>query len=154
MAEKPIAAGSSSFDLIDPDRFFGALGLRRGTVLLDVGCGTGSYTLAASPRLGARGRIYAVDLWEEGIDTLMREIDLRSIRNIRPSVADVSKRIPVADQSIDVCLLATVLHDFIADGTAEGTLGEVKRVLTANVFEPAFGGYAPLPVADHAALRG
>lgn len=129
MTEKPIAAGSSSFDLIDQDRFFAVLGLRKGTVLLDVGCGIGSYALAVSGRMGARGRIHAVDLWQEGIDILTREIDRRRIRNIRPSVADVSRRMPVADWSIDVCLMATVLHDFIADGTAEGTLREVKRVL-------------------------
>ena len=129
MTEKPIAAGSSSFDLIDPDRFFTALGLRRGTVLLDVGCGTGSYSLAVSERIGAEGMIYAVDLWQEGINTLSREIAHRRVTNIRPSVADTSRRIPVADQSVDVCLLATVLHDLIADGTAEGTLWEVKRAL-------------------------
>ena len=129
MTEKPIAAGSSSFDLIDPAGFFAALELRGGIVLLDVGCGVGSYALAAAEKIGVKGTIYAVDLWEEGIATLSREIALRRIGNIHPLVADVSRKIPVADRSIDVCLMATVLHDLIADGTADGTLREVGRVL-------------------------
>ena len=124
MTENPIAAGSSSFDLIDPLRLFAALELRKGNVLLDVGCGVGSYALAAAEKLGAKGTVYAVDLWEEGIATLSREVVLGRIRNIHPLVADVSRNIPVADQSIDVCLMATVLHDLIADGTADGTLSE------------------------------
>lgn len=129
MTEKPIAAGSSSFDLIDPTRLFAALELRKGTVLLDVGCGVGSYALAAAEKVGVKGTIYAVDLWEEGIATLSREIALRRITHIHPLVADVSRKIPVADRSIDVCLMATVLHDLIADGTADGTLRETERVL-------------------------
>jgi ubiquinone/menaquinone biosynthesis C-methylase UbiE len=129
MTENPVAAGKSSFDLIDPAGFFDALELRRGTVLLDVGCGAGSYALAAAEKVGVKGTIYAVDLWEEGIATLSREVALRRIKNIHPLVADVSRKIPVADRSIDVCLMATVLHDLIADGTADGTLREVERVL-------------------------
>ena len=129
MPENPIAAGSSSFDLIDPARLFAALELRKDTVLLDVGCGIGAYALATAEKLGVKGTIYAVDLWEEGIATLSREISLRRITNIHPLVADVSRKIPVADRSIDVCLMATVLHDLIADRTADGTLREVERVL-------------------------
>ena len=91
MTENPIAAGSSSFDLIDPARLFAALELRTGTALLDVGCGVGLYSLAAAEKVGMKGTIYAVDLWEEGIATLTREIALRRIGNIHPLVADVSR---------------------------------------------------------------
>lgn len=129
MTKHPTAAGKSSFDLIDPAIFFAALDLPENTVLLDVGCGTGLYTLAAAGKIGAEGTIYAVDLWREGIAVLSREIAHRRLANIRPLVADVSKKIPVADRSIDVCLVATVLHDLVQDGTAEGALQEIARVL-------------------------
>ena len=52
MTAHVIAAGKSSYHLIDPDRFFAALDLADDTVLLDVGCGAGSYALAAAERLG------------------------------------------------------------------------------------------------------
>ncbi|HEY6838621.1 MAG TPA: methyltransferase domain-containing protein [Geobacteraceae bacterium] len=129
MTKRPTAAGKSSFDLIDRDRFFAALNLSEGTVLLDAGCGTGLYTLAAAERIGTAGVIYAVDLWKEGIASLSREVARRRLTNVHPLVADVSKRIPLPDQSVDVCLVATVLHDLAQDGTVEGALREMGRVL-------------------------
>ena len=51
------------------------------------------------------------------------------IRNIHPRVADVSRHIAIEKESVDVCLMAMVLHDLFRDGTGEGTLREVQRVL-------------------------
>jgi len=129
MHDKPIAAGKSSFDLIDKERFFGALGIKREYVLLDAACGVGKYSIAISDVLKNEGIIYAVDLWEEGIQTLKQTIEEKEIKNIKPFLADISKHIPVEDQSVDIILMATVLHDLIEDNTEKGTLSEVRRVL-------------------------
>jgi len=129
MHDKPIAAGKSSFDLIDKEKFFGALGLKRDYVLLDAACGVGKYSLAASEVLKNEGIIFAVDLWEEGIQTLKQTITEREIKNIRPFLADISEHIPVEDQSVDIILMATVLHDLIEVNTEKGTLNEIRRVL-------------------------
>ena len=67
MTEKPIAAGKSSFDLVDPEKVFAELRLQPDTVFLDVACGVGNYALAAAEFIGEEGAILAVDLWEEGI---------------------------------------------------------------------------------------
>lgn len=127
--EKPIAAGSSSIDLVDIDKLFEDLHLKEGDTFLDVACGKGAYSLIASRYAGESGRVYAVDLWEEGIKSLQEWIRIQDIRNIQTSVADVSKRIPVADHSVNICLMATVLHDLIQDKTDAATLKEIKRVL-------------------------
>ncbi len=129
MNEKPIAAGKSSFGLVDTKRLFSELSLKKDTAFLDLACGRGAYSMTASKHIGKAGSISAVDLWKEGIDSLQREISINQINNIYASVADVSKRIPVEDHSIDVCLMATVLHDLVQDKTDEGTLGEVERVV-------------------------
>jgi ubiquinone/menaquinone biosynthesis C-methylase UbiE len=128
MHNKPIAAGKSSFDLIDKERFFAALGLNRDSVLLDAACGVGKYSVAASDVLKNEGIIFAVDLWEEGIQTLKQTVAEKEIKNIRPFLADISKQIPVEDRSIDIILMATVLHDLIEDNTEKGTLSEIRRV--------------------------
>ena len=129
MSKKPIAAGKSSFGLIDAGKLFTELGLEKEEVFLDLACGNGQYSLAVANYIGDAGRIYAVDLWEEGIASLQRESDLRSLGQIKPSVADISQRIPLDDKSVDICLMATVLHDLIEDGTDAGALAEVTRVL-------------------------
>lgn len=132
MHEKPIAAGKSSYDLIDKEKFFKALDLKRDTVLLDVACGVGKYSNAASEIIGKEGLIYAIDLWEEGINALRQAIAEKDIKNIRPVLGDVSKHIPLVDRSIDVVLMATVLHDLIEVNAEKGTLNEVRRVLKAG----------------------
>jgi ubiquinone/menaquinone biosynthesis C-methylase UbiE len=129
MHNKPIGAGRSSFELVDVKRLFSELRLTADSVFLDVACGRGAYAMAASAYIGQTGRIYAVDLWKEGIDALQKDIKTRHISNISAQVADVSKRIPLADLSVDACLMATVLHDLIRDDAADGTLKEIKRVL-------------------------
>jgi ubiquinone/menaquinone biosynthesis C-methylase UbiE len=129
MDHTPIAAGKSSFDLVDQDLLFSELNLKPETVFLDVASGRGAYSLAAANHIGLQGHIYAVDLWAEGIADLEGQMTERGIKNLTPLVADVSRNIPVSDQSIDVCLLATVLHDLLQVQKAEGTLKEIHRVI-------------------------
>jgi len=79
--EKPHGVGKSSFGLIDPDIVLGELGLKRGMTLLDLCCGRGEYSVAVSRIIGGEGRVYAVDLWEEGISSLLKEVSARNIKN-------------------------------------------------------------------------
>lgn len=127
--DKPIAAGKSSFDLLDPEKVFAELRLQPDTVFLDVACGAGNYSLAAAEFIGPEGAIHAVDLWKEGIAAMRERIDQLALTQIHAEVGDVSRRLPMEDESVDVVLMATVLHDLVADGTAEGTLREIGRVL-------------------------
>lgn len=126
---KPKGAGKSSFDLVDRKGVFGELRLRPGSTFLDLCCGRGAYSLAAAEIVGKGGMIYALDLWEEGIAALREEISARGIENIQAHLADVGRRIPVPDQVVDVCLMATVLHDLVEMDASKGALREVSRTL-------------------------
>lgn len=132
MTEKPIAAGKSSFNLVDSKKLFSKLRLKENTTFLDLACGSGAYSIAASEYIGEEGLIYAVDLWKEGIDNLLKEVKIKQINNIHANIADISIHIPTESSSIDVCLMATVLHDLIQDDTDQETLRELKRVLKRN----------------------
>ena len=70
---KPTGAGKSSFGLIDTAKFFQALELKKGVTFLDVACGRGNYSMAAAEIIGPNGRVFALDLWEEGILSLRNE---------------------------------------------------------------------------------
>ena len=126
------AAGKSSFDLIDVDKFFKELDLQKGISFLDVACGRGAYCLAASEIVGEKGRVYGVDLWEEGIELLKAAADEKGIGNINAFVSNAGEHIPVADHSIDVCLMATVLHDFVEDQIEKEVLDEIVRVIKSG----------------------
>ena len=129
MDDKPIAAGKSSFDLIDFAKLVDVLGIEKGTTFLDVACGAGAYTLALADHVGPNGMLYALDLWEEGIEMLMAEVKKREINTIHAHVADISLHMPLETSTMDLCLMATVLHDLIEDHTDQGTLQEVARVM-------------------------
>jgi ubiquinone/menaquinone biosynthesis C-methylase UbiE len=129
MNDKPIGAGKSSFDLIDPVLFLDNLPLDRNLVFLDVACGIGNYSLAVADVLGENSFIFAIDLWPDGISSLLKQISKKKIANIWATVGDISKRIPINNQSIDICLMATVLHDLVEVQTQHGALKEITRVL-------------------------
>lgn len=129
MNAKPIAAGKSSFNLIDVALLVDVLEIDPGITFLDVACGSGAYTLALAEQIGPEGRLYALDLWAAGIDMLNAEVQARNVANIEARVADVSRHMPLAADTVALCLMATVLHDLIQDHTEQGTLKEVTRVM-------------------------
>ncbi len=126
---EPIGAGRSSFELIDTALLFSKLKLREGMIFLDLACGKGLYAIAVAEAMGEKGRVYAVDLWEEGIADLRKEISARGLKNVTAIVADVSKKIPLEDKQVDLCLMTTVLHDLAQVRAHEGALREVRRIL-------------------------
>jgi ubiquinone/menaquinone biosynthesis C-methylase UbiE len=125
----PPGAGSSSIDLIDVDLFFQALALKPGISVVDLGSGPGDYSIPIANIIGNEGRVYAVDLWEGCIEFLRSEIERLGIVNIEPILADMSKRLPFEGESIDVCLMATILHDLKENQSHDAALSEVKRFL-------------------------
>lgn len=129
MEHNPIAAGKSSFDLVDQEKVLAELNLQKNHNVLDVASGAGNYSLAIAEALGGNGMVYAFDLWKDGVDELNRRRDARNLQNIKTAVTDVSKEIPLQASAIDVCLIATALHDLVEDGTGDGALKEIARVL-------------------------
>jgi len=125
----PTSAGLSSFNLLDERNFFAALALAPGMTLLDFGCGVGNYTMAASPFIGDRGRIFALDLWEEGIETLEVRTSLGARKNVTAAVYDAGKRFPIDDQVVDLTLLATVVHILVRESALPDVFTELKRVM-------------------------
>ena len=129
---KPTGAGKSSFGLIDTAKFFEELDLKKGTTFLDVACGWGAYALAAADIVGKDGRVYAVDLWEEGIFSLRKEADSKGIQNLTAFVSNAAQSIPVENECVDVCLMATVLHDFVGDKVERPVMKEIVRAMKPN----------------------
>ena len=127
MKDSPPGAGRSSYELISPEILFRELPLKTGSVFLDLGCGRGDYALEAAAR-GA-GMVYGVDLWEEGIAALRQEASARNLRNVAGLISDLGGRIPLDNHSVDVCFMATVLHDLVRSNVAGRALNQVKRLL-------------------------
>lgn len=128
----PPGAGKSSFDLIVPEKLLGELPLRKDMVFLDLGCGAGNYALAVVEVIGKYGVVVALDLWQPGIEALAAAAAAAGRNNLQALQVDISKQVPLGDESVDLCLLATVLHDLVESGAAAGALQEAQRVLKAG----------------------
>lgn len=128
MSEKPVAAGKSSFDLINPSDFFSKIKILPHFQVLDVACGVGRYSMEMSKLLNHEGAIHAVDLWGEGLEILERTLLEKGISNINPIKADITRHIPLGNESMDFCLMATILHDLSRE-EQQSTLREIGRVL-------------------------
>jgi ubiquinone/menaquinone biosynthesis C-methylase UbiE len=129
MAQQPHGAGKSSFDLIDGDLLFRKLALNPDDVLLDLGCGRGNYTFAAAGHIHPAGAIHAVDLWAEGVAAVEARAREEGCQQIQTHHVDASDALPLVDDSVDLCLMATVLHDLVVAGKHRGALAEIVRVL-------------------------
>ena len=57
------------------------------------------------------------------------EAGFRGLSQLKVLAADICGTLPLQDQSVDVCLIATVLHDLVREGCADGTLEEARRIL-------------------------
>jgi ubiquinone/menaquinone biosynthesis C-methylase UbiE len=92
-------------------------------------CGSGQYAIAAARIVGDEGFVYAVDLWEEGVTTLAEQASAEGLKNLNAMVGDITERVPIDNDCVDVCLMATALHELKLTSTADEALTEAARVL-------------------------
>ncbi|WP_020585611.1 class I SAM-dependent methyltransferase [Desulfobacter curvatus] len=126
---KPKGAGKSSFELINTDILKQILPIHQGDVILDLACGKGRYSLFLSHLTGPAGLVYAVDLWEEGLQMLEEDAQKKEATNILTIRADATKEIDIEAYSLDLCLMATVLHDFKEMDADKTVLKQVLNLL-------------------------
>ncbi len=110
---------------LNPDSILDRIGLDREMVLVDLGCGTGFFTIPASLRVK---KVYALDVQQEMLDILQDKIKKQKIANIEPILSEESS-IPLPDGSIDILLMVNVFHE-LEDRSA--ILEEGKRVLSSR----------------------
>jgi tRNA-Thr(GGU) m(6)t(6)A37 methyltransferase TsaA len=113
----------------NPEMVFDALALNEGDTILDMGCGPGDYAIRASEIVGDSGVVYALDRWQDVIEELAEKARSRGLKNIRAIVSDITERLPVDDESVDICFISTVLHSLNLTDIERALFGEVRRVL-------------------------
>ena len=119
-------------NLIDLEKTLEEIGLKSGMTLLDAGCGEGSFSIPASKIVGSNGKVYAIDISEEAINILKEKIKEKGIRNIEAFTGDITKKLSLEDESIDICLMVNILHGLVAGKKVKNTLKEMFRVLRPN----------------------
>jgi len=88
------------------------VGVRKGQVVLDFGCGSGTYTIPAAKIVGDQGKVYALDKDKEALDKLMQRAKSAGLKNIERMDTSEELRIDLTDDSVDVVLLFDVFHSY------------------------------------------
>ncbi|MDI6643687.1 MAG: class I SAM-dependent methyltransferase [Methanobacteriaceae archaeon] len=132
MVQKHIHHGKSSRKHLDTEEVLSKIGLLRGDIFLDAGCGDGYFSIAASSKVEDSGKIYAIDIYKDSINHLKNEIQNNSIINIEPIVADITTKIPLPDESVDKCLMANVMHGFDKEQELDNVMSEISRVIKSG----------------------
>ena len=93
------------------ETFLKDIGIKKGEVVLDFGCGDGHYTIPAAEIVKREGKVYAIDKYLGSIDKLMEISKIKGLKNIIfLHNQSEEMKINLESESIDVVLLYDVLH--------------------------------------------
>ena len=86
------------------------MGLRRGMVAVDLGCGPGYFAIPAAKIVGEKGRVFACDTSRAMLRVARERAAQAGVSNLvlKPSTEYVSS---FAKGAVDFCLLSYVLHE-------------------------------------------
>lgn len=92
-----------------PDALVGALGLRAGDVVADVGAGTGYFTFRLARAVGPQGKVLALDVDDRFFALLRGRPEFKSAANV------VLRKVPtnapgLADAEVDVIFICNTYH--------------------------------------------
>jgi predicted methyltransferase len=89
----------------------GAVGLKPGMAVADIGAGSGLFTQLFSREVGAKGRVYAIDINPVMIDNIVRRAREDGRQNVEGKLGS-AKSVPVPPGSLDVAFTSDVYHHF------------------------------------------
>ena len=101
--------------------------IKQGEVVLDYGCGTGSYTIAAIEKLGPTGKVFAADIKPLALEKTKKRAEKMGYKNIETIQTDCDTGLD--DESIDKVICFDVLHDI---PNKDEILKEFHRILRKN----------------------
>lgn len=107
-----------------PERVLSFFGIGAGQIVIEIGPGTGFYSVEAARRVGASGLLVCVDVQARMLDRTRARVHRAGLRAV--FIKADAAMIPLRPRSVDHVFLITVLGE-IPDRPA--ALAEIKRVL-------------------------
>ena len=132
----------------NPSATLGLYGCGAGLTVLDLGCGTGTFTLAMAQMVEDSGVVHAVDLQQPMLDLAQQRI---AAAGLTPRVrfhCSGAYPLPLADSSVDLAVLIATIAEIPNKNLALAELTRVLKpggrlALSEELPDPA---YAPPPV--------
>ena len=123
---------------ITRSRLLDVLGPVTGARVLEVGPGTGYYSLPVAEAIGSGGRLDIFDVQQEMLDHTTRRARERGLENIVPTQGDATS-LPYEHASFDAAFLVTVLGEIPDQDAALSDLARVLRPQGRLIVGELFG---------------
>jgi predicted methyltransferase len=130
-----------------PDQIMDALGIADGSVVADLGAGSGWFTLRLARRVGPNGMVYAEDIQRQMIEVINRAVQREALSNVRTVLG--TPRDPRLPSGIDAVLIVGAYHEM------EDPVSLLKNVAVSlkpqgriGVVDFTAGGGGPGPPAE------
>jgi SAM-dependent methyltransferase len=94
-----------------PDKAIALLGIAKGATVADIGAGNGYMTWRLAERVGPAGKVYAVDIQQEMLEMLRKNMLQRKLKNVE-TVLGVYDDPKLPANVLDLVILVDVYHEF------------------------------------------
>lgn len=109
------------------------LGIKSGEKIADIGCGSGFFTDRFSRMVGNDGKIFAVEIKDEHINTLKEYLDKEHIDNVEVIKGkEDTLELPCQVDKMFMCSLYHVLYGVISDADRDKYLRSLVKQLSPN----------------------
>lgn len=112
----------------EPFSILSGVGLGRGMIFVDVGCGEGYFAIPAAEVVGGGGRVYAIDADPRSIEKVEKRASAKGLENIILKAARAEETV-LFEGKADMVFFGIDLHDF--DDPAR-VLSNAVRMLKAG----------------------
>ena len=139
-------SGTEGF--MNPEKTLSEFGIQPGMTIADFGCGTGHVGILIAQRVGENGKVFAIDIMEDKLDSIRthaKAVGLKNLETIRANL-EVLGGTKLADQSQDMTVLVNILFQ---SQKKSDILKESYRVLKQGGFlvvidwKIGVGGFGP-----------
>src|SRR4051794_29961193 len=112
----------------DPQENIRSLGLSEGDYVVDLGAGSGFYTLAAAHAVGHSGRVYAIDVDQELLARIKNHAAAEKLHNVEVIHGDMEAPggTRLRDKMVDAAIVSNVLFQI---EHKENFIQELKRII-------------------------
>lgn len=110
--------------LVNLDKVVEEIGIQPGNVVLDYGCGLGSFSIPTAKIVGEKGKVYALDIHPLALKRTKKKAQKKKITNIEFIHSDCDTGL--IDESVDIILFYDLLKSLL---TPQKQLVELYRVL-------------------------
>jgi predicted methyltransferase len=93
-----------------PGEVLDALGVKPGYRVADIGSGFGYFTFRMAARVGAEGKVYAVDIDREAIDKVRQRKEREKLEQVEPILGESAD--PHLPNDLDAVLIVDTYHEF------------------------------------------